>query len=238
MDNWSGTSVVSYPPAGLRAITGLFVVPEAHQPQGQCGTATMSSIWPGIDGNGNADVLQAGVEADAFCVIQNGQKTVQGQYDVWVEWFPCLETKVSSPTVSPGDLVFVEVWNTSPTQGWAYFYDYATDVSAEYSIPAPAGTSLQDTSVEWVVERPEIGGQFAPLTNYIDVPWSGGVAWNYASSNPTTYSVGYDPENATLENITMLDNSGNPISAATIENESFLWFQNFGSSCGLNQSPC
>jgi len=55
---------------------------------------------------------------------------------------------------------------------------------------------------------------------------------------PTTYSMGGNPDVGTLEQITMLDNSGNPISAATIESGSFLWFQTLGSACGVNQNPC
>jgi len=232
-DNWSGTSVVGYPAASLRAVTAMFVVPAAHQPPGQCETDTLSAIWPGIDGNNSASVLQAGAEVDAFCVIgSNGTKTVEGVYSLWIEWYPNYETEVSSPAISPGDLVFVEVWNTSPTQGWAYFYDYSTDISAEYSITAPVGTTLNDYSVEWIVERPELGNTLSTLTNYIDVPWSEGAAWDYASSSPTTYSLGLNPSGATLQNITMLDDNGKPISSATIENNTFLWFQNTGSSCG------
>ena len=86
---------------------------------------------------------------------------------------------------------------------------------------------------------PEGGGALTPLTNYVDVPWADGVAWNYAAIRPTTYRLGQSPSNATLENFTMLDDDGNPISAATIENDNFLWFENSGSSCGGNGvSPC
>jgi hypothetical protein len=239
--NWSGTSIVGYPAAGQRAVTGMFVVPEAHQGQGECGAPKWASIWPGIDGNGNYDILQAGVNAVALCVIDfnTGQGSVVGDYFPWVEWYPNYETMVSSPALNPGDLVFVEVWNTSPTQGYAYFYDYTTDEIAEYSITAPSGTALQDTSVEWIVERPEGGGVLTPLANYVDVPWAEGVAWNYAASPATTYLSGQSPSNATLENFTMLDDDGNPISAATIENDTFLWFENSGSSCGgSGVSPC
>jgi hypothetical protein len=50
--------------------------------------------------------------------------------------------------------------------------------------------------------------------------------------------MGGNPQVGTLEQITMLDNSGNPISAATIESGSFLWFQTSGSACGVNEQPC
>ena len=162
--NWSGTSIVGYPAAELRAVTGMFVVPEVHQANGECGAPKWASIWPGIDGNGNSDVLQAGVNAVAFCVIDfnTGQGSVVGDYFPWIEWYPNYETELSSPALNPGDLVFVEVWNTSPTQGYAYFYNYTTGESAEYSITAPSGAALQDASVEWIVERRRVAARSRP----------------------------------------------------------------------------
>jgi hypothetical protein len=226
--NWSGESVVnSTNPFKLEAIIGVFAVPTAHQAIGSCTGATdYSSEWPGIDGNGSGDVLQAGVEVDAFC----SGGTTTSFYSAWIEWFPLDEVRVSSPAISPGDLVYVQVWNTSPTSGYAYFYDYTTAVSAEYVLTAPSGTTLVGDSIEWIVERPGISGGLATLTNYLDVPWSYGVAWNYEAASPTFYFEGQAPAAGTLQEITMLDNSGKGISSATIENYNFLWFQDFGSA--------
>lgn len=235
--NWSGTSVVNGTTSNVEAIIGLFVVPTAHQAFGACtGGWDYSSLWPGIDGNGDAggsDVLQAGVEVDAYC--SGGQTS--SLYSAWIEWFPYNETRVSSPAIHPGDLVFVEVWSTSPTQGYAYFYNYSTGMSASYGLTPPAGYSVHGSSLEWIVERPGVGGSLATLTNYIDSPWSEGIAWNYAASQPTYYFMGNNPTAGTLEQITMNDNNGNGISAATIENPDFLWFQDFGSACGVAGSP-
>jgi hypothetical protein len=237
--NWSGTSVVSGTTTNLEAVTALFIVPTAHQALGQCADGwDYASLWPGIDGNGGSgggDVLQAGVSINAFCA---GNNVTQNQYYPWIEWYPYSETRVSSPKINPGDLVFIEVWSVSPTQGYAYFYNYSTDMSAEYALAAPAGTVVYGSSVEWIVERPTLGSSITNLTNYIAASWAEGVAWNYADPNPTTYSMGGNPDIGTLEQITMLDGSGNPISAATIESGSFLWFQTSGSACGAVQSPC
>ncbi|MBV8505681.1 MAG: hypothetical protein JOZ11_07735 [Alphaproteobacteria bacterium] len=239
MLNWSGTSVVNGTTANLEAVTALFVVPTAHQAFGQCADGwEYASFWPGIDGNGGSgsgDVLQAGVNVNAFCA---GNNVTQNQYYPWIEWYPLSETRVDSPAINPGDLVFIEVWSVSPTQGYAHFYNHSTGISAQYSITAPAGTVVHGSSVEWVVERPTLGSNLANLTNYIAAPWVEGVAWNYADPNPTTYSMGGSPDVGTLEQITMLDNSNNPISAATIESESFLWFETSGSACGVNPNFC
>jgi Peptidase A4 family len=143
--NWSGSSIVatSGNPFALEAIQGEFVVPVAQQSFGTCsGGWDYSSLWPGIDGNGSGDVLQAGVEADANC---SGGVT-ETFYSAWIEWFPNFETQVNSPAINPGDLVFIQVWNVSPTVGVAYFYDYSSQEANEYELAAPSGTTLQGTA--------------------------------------------------------------------------------------------
>jgi len=111
--------------------------------------------------------------------------------------------------------------------------------TAEYALTAPNGNTVHGSSLEWVVERPSLGTTLTSLTNYISSPWSEGIGWNYAAESPTYYYMGDNPTFGTLEQITMYDNNGDAISAATIENFNFLWFQNFGSACGLaNAPPC
>jgi hypothetical protein len=77
----------------------------------------------------------------------------------------------------------------------------------------------------------------ATLTNYIDAAWSYGVAWNYEATSPTFYFEGQVPAAGTLQELTMLDNSGLGISSATIDHQNFLWFQDFGSACGRAGAP-
>jgi hypothetical protein len=234
--NWSGTAIYNPSrPFQVEAVIGEFVVPKARQAFGSCsGGWDYSSQWVGIDGWGSSDVFQAGVEADAYC----SGSTTAAFYSTWIEWYPYNEVRVSSPGIQPGDLVFVEVWNTSPTNGYAYIKNMSTNTAASYQLTAPPGTQLVGNSVEWVVERPGINGSLATLTNYIDVPFNYGIAWNYTSSAPTIYYPGQNPAAGTLYNITMLDNAGKPVSAAYIQNASFLWFQDYGSACGLSTNPC
>jgi hypothetical protein len=228
--NWSGTAYSDGSnPFAVEAIESIFVVPTAHQAFGSCtGGWVYSSQWAGIDGWGSADVLQAGTEVDAYC----SGSTTSTLYSAWMEWYPFNETRVSSPAIQPGDEVFVEVWSTSPTNGYAYFYNYSTLQTATYNLTPPSGTQLQGNSVEWIVERPGINNSLATLTNYIDSSWPVGLAWNYTSGTPTYCWEGNSSssECGTFLDITMLDNSGNGISAANIENDDFLYFQNFGSA--------
>ena len=130
--------------------------------------------------------------------------------------------------------MFVQVWNVSPTVGYAYFYNYSTQETNTYQLTAPSGTTLQGNSIEWVVERPGVGGSLARLTNYIDVSWPYNIAWNYAASTPTYHFPG-DLSIAspyTLDLITMLGNGGNPISYGFPQNVGFLYFEDSAGAHG------
>ena len=95
-----------------------------------------SSEWAGIEGFGSNDVLQAGIEADAYC----NQGSKYTFYSARIEWYPNYESRVTVPSINPGDVVYVQVWNASSTVGYAFFYDFSTLSSAEYQLTAPSGT--------------------------------------------------------------------------------------------------
>jgi hypothetical protein len=86
------------------------------------------------------------------------------------------------------------------------------------------------SAIAWIVERPTVFGGLATLTNYIDSAWPNGIALNYQAATPTYQYQGQTPAAGTLNAITMVDNNGNSISSATIENSDFLWFRDFGSA--------
>jgi len=128
------------------------------------------SQWVGFDGDGNSnDVLQAGIGQTAC-----GQSTV-----AWYEWYTngctgnepaCYQTNISLP-VQPGNRVYVAVsyWTAAP-HGQAYIVNQTTQQSVVVQFNQPSGnsgSSYVGDSVEWVVERPEVGGIGLPdLANY------------------------------------------------------------------------
>ena len=203
--NWSGyvdfSGATSYGAKSYYFLVNDFTVPKAQQAFGACtGGWDYGSAWNGIDGWGSPDVLQAGIEFDAYC----SGSTRATYYSAWYEWYPFSEVRIGGFPIAPGDDIFVEVWNTSATAGHAYLVNYSNNQSVNISFSAPAGTKLVGNSAEWVVERPSVGGSLATLTNYIMDPF-----WDaYA------YTQGY----AVFQNITgatpiqMLDNSGAVIS--------------------------
>ncbi|MCL2385583.1 MAG: G1 family endopeptidase [Alphaproteobacteria bacterium] len=226
--NWSGTAVYNpSDPFKVEAIFGAFVVPAARQAVGKCdGGWDYASFWVGIDGFSSNDAFQAGFDSDAYCAA-NGTSTF---YGAWIEWYPNYATYVNFP-FNPGDLMWIEVWNTSPTTGYAAFYNYSSEQYATYALTAPSGTVLVGDSVEWIVERPTIGtGTLATLANYNATSMYSGYAWNWQSPTPTFQYAWQAPASGNIYAITMLDNSGNPISNVTALLQSFLWFSNSGSS--------
>lgn len=204
--NWSGyvdfSGATSYGSTSYYYLYADYIVPPARQAFGACtGGWDYSSSWVGIDGWGSPDVLQAGTESDAYC---SGGSTSQ-YYSAWYEWYPYGEVRISGFPVAPGNELFVEVWHTSATQGYAYLVNYNNNQSTTIGFAAPAGTKLLGNSAEWVVERPTVGGSYAQLTNYIADPfWS-----TYAYTSAGTM---YNPSSSTAYAITMLDNAGHGIS--------------------------
>jgi hypothetical protein len=222
--NWSGSAV--YDPSNpfrISYILAYWTVPFAQQAFGTSnGTWAYSSQWVGIDGFANSDVMQAGTEADAY---SDGSSN-SSFYSFWIEWFPYAESRISGFPVTSGDIVFVEVWNTSPTQGYAYLANLSTNQAAGFSLTSPPGTQLQGSSAEWVVERPEVNSSLAPLTNYVADSFAFCAA---AASYTRFYYPGYVPSGTAYE-LSMLDNYNNVISVPALTGLQSIWFWDEGSA--------
>ena len=205
--NWSGyvdfSGATSYGSKSYYFLVNDFVVPKAEQAFHACtGGWDYGSAWNGIDGWGSPDVLQAGVEFDAYCALGGLIKSTY--YSAWYEWYPYGSVRIGGFPIAPGDDMFVEVWNTSATSGHAYLVNYNNNQSVNISFSAPAGTTLVGNSAEWVVERPSVGGNLTTLTNYIMDPFWDAYAYTqgYAAFNDIDEAYPVD----------MLDNRGYVIS--------------------------
>lgn len=226
--NWSAvvvkSSATSYNTStSFYYVLADYVVPVASQAYGQCtGGWDYSASWVGIDGVSTNDLFQAGTESDAYC----SGTTKSSNYYAWYEWVPNnpnLAMQIKNFPISPGDDIYVQVWNTSATQGWVYIVNYNTNQSVNLSIPAPSGTKLVGNSAEWVVERPTLqNGSYGTLTNYI---------WEYFSSAmaSTIGDTTYAPSSASAILYTMYSGSS-AISYPTILGTSAIQFQNEGPS--------
>jgi hypothetical protein len=224
-NNWSGsvslTGATSYNKySSAYYVVAEYVVPVARQAYGACtGSWDYSSSWIGIDGWYSGDVLQAGTESDALCWVF-GNSTY---YSAWYEWYPNGSVRINNLTISPGDDIFVEVWNTSSTQGYVYMVNYTTDQTVSLGFNAPQGTQLVGDSAEWIVERPSVNNSLATLTNYISDYFSESYAYTWGGT------LHYPGESAALQ-VWMLDNNGNSISYPYTMGPYGIWFQDEGSA--------
>jgi Peptidase A4 family len=222
--NWSGyvnlSGGSSYGSASFYYVLADFLVPVARQPFGVCtGDWDYSVSWVGIDGWNSNDVLQAGFEDDAYC----SGSTTATFYSPWYEWYPNNWTNITNLPIAPGDELFVVVWSTSATQGYAYMVNENTDQAVAIGFTAPAGTKLVGNSAEWIVERPTIGGSLATMTNYVDDPFWDGYAVTFCDSV-------VDPSSSTSNPITGLDNSAKADSYPTLLGPAAFLVQTEGSA--------
>ncbi len=161
-----------------------------------------SSQWIGIDGYNSGDVLQGGSETDAYC-----SGSVSGAYYFpWYEWYPNYETQITNMTIVAGDDLFVEVWADSATKGKFFIENLNSGVTATITFKAPAGTNLVGNSAEWIVERPEVGGSLANISNYTADYFSGAIASNFAKAKFRPGALGLE----------MTDNNGAVVSTPSL----------------------
>jgi hypothetical protein len=144
--NWSGYAVTG---SVYKSVTGQWTVPAVPT----SGQATYSSAWIGIDGFNNSSLIQTGTESDSY----NGGT----HYYAWWEILPAAETVIRSISVHPGD-----VMTASITQGSGSSWTIKISDNHGASFSTKQRYTGPQSSAEWVVEAPTVGGQIARLANY------------------------------------------------------------------------
>jgi len=206
---------------------GTFMVPVAQQAHGSCtGNWDYGASWLGIDGffNHPVDLLQSGIAFDAYC---NGGVTYTSYY-AWYEWVPAAAVSIQNVTITPGDVIWIEVWSTSATEGNVYVSNANTQQSFYIDFQAPPGTQLLGNSAEWITERPLLSnGQLATLTNYTYVPFWDSYVWTFGGSTyPFSDPYGFG--------INMVDASNNVISKQGLPGENSVVTEAAGPALGGN----
>jgi len=225
-NNWSGYALSLKKPA-FTAVSGSWIVPPVQQAFGTCSGTDYSSQWVGIDGFSNAELFQAGSDTNAAC---SGDVT-QTEYYPWIEWLPAAELEILQSNESPfpfapGDYVVVTVTATDfsggqSSSGHLLYTDVTQNwqVSAAVTASALGGTFVVGQSAEWIVERPEIGGEFSTLANYIADPWFDATAENNKNKISSPGNTG----GAASYSITMVE-GGENVSFAELFGTDVLWF--------------
>ena len=157
--NWSGYALNG---GGFTGVTGTFNVPA---PLKSTSCLEETSVWVGIDGLHNRDLLQAGVAERGFTVPSSRTQTTwpapgvapvlcgAGQIFAWWEDLPSGPVQVGLP-VHVGDSVTVSIFKMSP--GWWALALH--DLTAKQSFFLAQRYGGPQTSVEWVVEAPDVMG--------------------------------------------------------------------------------
>ena len=176
--NWAGNE--DQPSVGGIWQNGVFTAAQlewtAPQPApdwGNTGSDTEISIWPGVGhGTGSGasstdQMIQAGTETDYS--PGNGYYTTLSIF--WYEIFPKESAHyVSTPSVSPGQNVYVEVYYAGTT---AYFFLENLSTGSSRTYPE-AFNGLSGRTAEWIVEK----------SGPVPLPeWSGALMMNYAQAD-------------------------------------------------------
>jgi hypothetical protein len=165
-DIWSG-GIIDQPGVIYTLVFGYINVPTETW---TCSTSDcFASFWDGLDGWGSPDVVQTGITMQAFLEGKNSFMA----YGAWIEWYPASEIGVSL-AVRPGDKIEAEVWiadvngNYGPTggYGWFFLHNLTQGSSYEGKIQIPSGTTFAGNVAEAIIERPDIGGDHWPLSDY------------------------------------------------------------------------
>ncbi len=160
--NWAGYGLDG---SGFTGVTGTFTVPV---PLSSPSCLEETAVWVGVDGLDNRDLLQAGILESGFAIssyrsasyppsaeipglVCSGQAAVYA----WWEDLPSAPVRVALP-VKVGDSVTVSIFKMSPGW-WALAVHDLTDQQSFLLAQPYAGPQ---TSVEWVVEAPQIMGLF------------------------------------------------------------------------------
>lgn len=152
--NWSGYALSGRKGAYNRVSaywTVPFVFPSA-QP-------TYSSAWIGIDGYNNASLIQTGTAHD----FANGAAS----YYAWWEILPAEETVIPYP-VRPGDRMRAVIAN----QGHGKWSILLCNLTRGWRFSTVQTYKGPQTSAEWIVEAPQVGGSISRLARLTPVVFS------------------------------------------------------------------
>jgi Peptidase A4 family len=226
-NNWCGFALAggSYP---FNWVMGEWVVPTVfpEPAQGFLGnTATYSSLWIGLDGDGSGDVVQDGTEQETHLYF-GGAWTVQSDY-AWYEWYPTAEQAIANFPVKANDFIFSEVAvvnanglrDANGNTGWFYLDNLTNGQFTVITTPMPGNTAFFGSSADWIMERPTVNGMLPDLSRFLPALMWSAAATRQNGDYPLVFQESYDQFN-------MVDNVGKPMCTPQQTGPSsmqFLW---------------
>jgi Peptidase A4 family len=165
--NWSGYGLAG---RAFTAVTGTFNVP-APMPSASC--LEQTAIWVGVDGLSNGDLLQAGITETGFTLPTNRLQSdwppdtppvdCLGRVETYAWWedLPTAAVRIAVP-INVGDRVTVAIFKIS--RGWWVVAVHDLTDRHSFLLAQPYGGP--QTSVEWVVEAPQVLGNVGDLVPF------------------------------------------------------------------------
>jgi hypothetical protein len=176
--NWSGYADVSSTANTFTKVSGQWKTPRVS-----CNKEDeLTSEWVGIDGYNNATVEQDGTLSWCF----EGHPT----YFTWYEMYPAPTIEIGD-SLRPGDKITASVTRT----GTSYRLALTDSTHPRNSFSTTATCSVcQNSSVEWIAERPAFAIGIAPLADYgswslYNASETAGSTVGTISSYPTHYPI-------------------------------------------------
>jgi hypothetical protein len=201
--NWSGYAQ-SAPNGTYTAVSGTFSVPTVSA--GVDSGAEYSSDWVGIGGYADSTLIQAGVEADDL-----GGSPV---YDAWTEVLPAGEDVLGGLRVNPGDQITVKIVEIARNKWKITVADDSTGIQAVRKVRYRSSGA----SAEAIMERPCIERPCNLVTDLANLAQTTPetfdpvlTATSVPSNSPDFQPMLLSPPGATLEDIVMVDDSGDAI---------------------------
>jgi hypothetical protein len=232
--DWCGAQV-SPGSEPFSSVTASWVVPMAYPPAsawadvGWADGYYVSSIWVGLDGYRDTQVLQAGTMA--FVQVLQGA-IVNVDVFAWYEWYSMVSqapsVRFKGFPVQAGDLVNVLVRGGGKgpaTEGGVVIANMSRGLLTTANVTAPdPQTEVRGSSAEWIVERTFI--QFGDGTTSVKtLPNYGASVFFDAVAGTADTEVPVGSGTA----FPMFDTDGKTvISQATIENDTTLLLQYVG----------
>jgi len=173
--NWSGYAIAGQNHS-VTDVKGTWIVPAIV---GTCPTknSTSSSFWVGMDGLTSGTVEQMGTTA--ACV--NGAPA----YSAWIEYYPIPRKSLTKITVSPGDVMSVEL----KYNGTALVFSMSDLTAKEAYTSSVPGILAMRSSAEWVAEDPSNLKGPLPLANFGVVSFGGGSGATSSADMATVSGV-------------------------------------------------
>ncbi len=152
--NWSGYAI-SGKKGAFRQISGEWIVPLVKPTS----SPTYSSAWIGIDGFKNSSLIQTGT----------GHESIGGvvRYYAWWEILPAAETVIPFP-VSPGDHMKASIVKLGSGK-WCITL---SNLSKSWTFRTFQRYTGPQTSAEWIMEAPQVGGIITALAKVSTIRFS------------------------------------------------------------------